>query len=155
MPATVVITKLGEIQAAQHRSGDISDIHKRAGLRKPTGFAEVASWPDGESTVSLWSKREGRAGQENKAELPPPIDSTLLFGNVVVCRHVGSKMTDITPREWETFSNALFGGFESLDHTDDDDDGIEEAKNASRHGYDKSDGFVVSDSEELEEEEFA
>lgn len=154
MPATVVITKFGEVQAVQHRSGDITDIYKRAGLRKPGGFVELASWPDGKSTVSLWSKKEGRAGQENKAELPPPLDSTLLFGNVVVCRHAENGMVDITPREWETFSNALHGGFESLDHTDDDDD-IEATADASRHGYDKSDGFIVSDSDELEEEEFA
>jgi hypothetical protein len=70
-------------------------------------------------TLTLWGWREGKAGTENKHELPPPHDEGLLFGDAVVTGPAG---IDITVDIWSQFYDAAFGGFEDLGSEDSDDD---------------------------------
>ena len=61
-------------------------------------------------------KNAGRANTENKYELPPPVDSDLYFGKLVVIRHseqnpTGENCLDITFEEWKTIYEKLMGGF--------------------------------------------
>ena len=73
----------------------------------------------------------GKAGTENKHELPPPYDSTSCFGDIVLLATKDSK-TWTTPvplkmSDYETFYTRAFGGFEGMD-SDDDEEEVEEAE---------------------------
>jgi len=96
--------------------------------------------------VELWARTDGRAGQENKYEFPPPVDETLFFGDCMLVSRA-----PFTVALWEKLYKQLFGGFDDLTKMADDDDAeIDELETVSekkktRDGYLK-DGFIVEDS---------
>lgn len=100
--------------------------------------------------ISVFGSMEGEAGQENKLELPPPIDNVLLFGDVYIVFHKKREardFKDLTLSLWETYYEELFGGFESLDSEDSFTEGDEEEYESdayTKQGYLK-DSFVVDD----------
>ena len=104
--------------------------------------------------VDVWAKTDGRAGNENKYELPPPIDELILFGNfALVARIDKENAIDLTVNIWNVIYEKLFGGFEDLATTAAEDDAeIDEldsipAYQKTTNGYLK-DGFVVDDDSE-------
>ena len=104
--------------------------------------------------VDVWAKTDGRAGNENKYELPPPIDELILFGNfALVARMDKENAIDLTVNIWKVIYEKLFGGFEDLATTVAEDDAeIDEldsipAYQKTTNGYLK-DGFVVDDDSE-------
>ena len=112
--------------------------------------------------ISVFGSMEGEAGQENKLELPPPVDNELLFGDVYIVCHEDEEPNnykDLTLSLWEMYYEELFGGFESLGSEDsftgDDEEEDEEEYDSdayTKQGYLK-DSFVVDDEDEEEEEE--
>lgn len=67
--------------------------------------------------MSFWARTDGRAGQENKYEFPPPIDEYLFFGDcVLISRAPFSAVL------WKKMHAHLFGGFEDLTQLADNDD---------------------------------
>lgn len=112
-------------------------------------------WRYGRHAVELWAKDRGRAGNENKSELPPPVDSALYYGPIYLVKAEPRTTTpvDFTLDDWKNFYSLKFGGFEDLDAdespSEDELDGIDESL-LTKDGYMK-DGFVV-DSSDLDEE---
>lgn len=103
--------------------------------------------------IDLWAKTYGRAGQENKYELPPPIDEIIFFGNIALVARVDKETAcNLTLKKWKLVYEHLFGGFEDLAATaKDDENEIDEldlvpASQKTKTGYLK-DGFVVDDHE--------
>ena len=100
----------------------------------------------------MYSKNTGRANTENKYELPPPVDSDLYFGKLVVIRHSEQNPTvenclDFTFEEWKTIYEKLMGGFEDLDDNEEEsEEEYVDPENLTEQGYEK-DGFVVEDGE--------
>ena len=111
----------------------------------------------------MFGKLEGKANMENKYDFPPPVDNKLYFG---ACCLVGYIRNDTNVRSpihltidlWNKIYEKLFGGFEDLTLTcNDDDDEEDELENIPKNmktkkgGYLK-DGFVVdsSDTEEID-----
>lgn len=101
--------------------------------------------------VDVWGKTEGRAGYENKYEMPPPIDELLFYGNIaLVARSDGENAVDLTTELWNIIYEKLFGGFEDLAASAIDDENESDELDAiplhkkTRNGYLK-DGFVVDD----------
>jgi hypothetical protein len=104
--------------------------------------------------VDVWAKNDGRAGNENKYELPPPIDELIFYGNIALVARVDKETTiDITIELWNTIYEKLFGGFEDLAATAiEDENEIDELDAIPLHkktsnGYLK-DGFIVDDDSE-------
>lgn len=101
--------------------------------------------------IDVWAKTDGRAGNENKYELPPPIDELIIFGNIALVARIDKETAvDLTIELWNVIYEKLFGGFEDLAATALEDEneldeleGIPEHKKTS-NGYLK-DGFVVED----------
>jgi hypothetical protein len=91
-------------------------------LRRKQEAERIGAWTWKGHTLALWGWSEGKAGSENKHELPPPHDETLLFGDAIVVRETG----DLTAEEWSVFYDAAFGGFEDLDDSDSDDDEVDD-----------------------------
>jgi len=97
--------------------------------------------------VELWARANGRAGQENKYEFPPPVDETLFFGDCILV----STREPLTCAVWKKAYEHLFGGFDDLEKlalADDAElDELEHVPNKkkTKHGYLK-DGFIIDDS---------
>ena len=170
MTSILIVERLGEIKALTVKQFDQTELYKKAGFKVADGFDEQATWQvDHKSvsyTISMYAKSKGRAGQENKYDFPPPIDTTLFFGNAVLIRWADktkSTAANLTVEQWDIVYEELFGGFENLDDTAeaDEEDLRREAtpeldENGaliplSKHGY-LMDGFIVDDSESLDED---
>ena len=97
--------------------------------------------------VELWARSNGRAGQENKYDFPPPVDETLFFGDCIL---VSIAQSPLTCSVWKKAYAHLFGGFDDLEKLADQDDAeLDELehvpnKKKTKHGYLK-DGFIIDD----------
>jgi DNA-directed RNA polymerase subunit M/transcription elongation factor TFIIS len=116
-----------EVHIALGEDGTITMKAIQAALKKKTAPEMLGSYKYKSIGLFLFGYLAGKAGQENKHELPPPHDTTLAFGDILL---VGSKDTKswMTPTpfkvdDYEAFYTKAFGGFEGLD---DDDEGDEE-----------------------------
>lgn len=104
--------------------------------------------------IDVWAKTDGRAGNENKYELPPPIDELIIFGNIALVARIDKETAvDLTVEMWNVIYENLFGGFEDLATTAvEDENEIDELDSIPQHkktsnGYLK-DGFIVEDDDE-------
>jgi len=103
--------------------------------------------------IDLWAKTDGRAGEENKYELPPPVDEIIFFGKIALVARVNNEVAcNLSVKKWKIIYERLFGGFEGLALTAEaDENEIDElalipASKKTKNGYLK-DGFVVDDDE--------
>jgi hypothetical protein len=168
MTILLIVEKNGTIKETKVKNLQLSELYKKAGFKTAEGFEEpVVSWPRKDIDpftldyqIQVYGKTKGRAGQENKYDFPPPIDTTLFFGNVVlVAVRPGGVVMDLPITAWEMVYEQLFGGFEdlvdsqgrSLDSEESEDDEEElEGCEFTKEGYVKDD-FVVDDDEEEDE----
>jgi len=155
----LMIEKGGNVKELSLKKCVAEDFYKKAGLKKADGFTCLHTWnleefQGNEYHISIYGKKEGRAGQENKYELPPPLDNNLLFGNLILVNQVNDKYVSFTSKEWKSIYEHLYGGFEDLDDDSeeeeetDEDDGIPKTKT----GYVK-DGFVVDEDEDDDDDD--
>jgi hypothetical protein len=104
--------------------------------------------------IDVWAKTDGRAGNENKYELPPPIDELIIFGNIALVARIDNETAvDLTVEMWNVIYENLFGGFEDLATSAvEDENEIDELDSIPQHkktsnGYLK-DGFIVEDDDD-------
>ena len=71
------------------------------------------------SILVIWGYRDGNPTTENRHELPPPLDNTLLFGDCLVIQYdeYGNQIS-LNPLVWEEFYSTSFGGFYDLGSED-------------------------------------
>ena len=126
----VLQTKGDTKQSKVEITGEIEDeIPTRIAkiLRKTKLPSKIGSWTYQKGALELWGYKEGRAGTENKHELPPPVDSTLIFGDaIMIALNETEEATNFTTAQYTKFYTQIFQGFESLDDEDDDEDEIDE-----------------------------
>ena len=160
MISILIIESNGNIKEVEFKKLDIADLYKKCNFRKSENFDKRTLWSkikvDGKSwNIAVYSRNFGKAGTENKYDLPPPIDSQLYFGSmaIVSLEKDGDDnwvLGQLTKNTWEKIYEKLFGGFENLNATAlEDEDEVDEldkipAKYKTKGGYLK-DGFVVSD----------
>ena len=160
MPSIVTIDKGCSIKDAEHK-GDEKSLYKKCGFRKADDFGPRHTWrvkvKDEIKHVQLWAKNKGRAGTENKYDLPPPIDKVLYYGTmcVAIVDENGTPSEDLKAVGWSKVYEGLFGGFEDLGNGTDDDNESDELDYISdsmktTDGYLK-DGFVVDKCAENDE----
>ena len=164
----ILIDKKGSLKQLNAKFLTDDTLYKKCGLKKSEGFAMRAAWPIGlvngkqssseKGAVEVWAKDNGKAGMENKYELPPPIDKNLFFSTMaIVSRDEDGELCDINIAKWEKIYTALFGGFEDLGNADSDEDEEDELEfipdeKKTKEGYLK-DGFVVDNKESLENDD--
>jgi hypothetical protein len=115
-------------------------------LRKTKAAEKIGVWKAKGQVLQLWGWRDGKAGTENKHELPPPHDEVLLFGDAVV---VAAGSADLSVEAWAKFYDEAFGGFEDLG-SDASSDTLEEGEE-----YEEEEVAEEEVEEEEEEEEEA
>jgi hypothetical protein len=152
----LIIEKTGAIKEVAIKTFSEAELYKKAGLKSAAGFELQTEWGaeiQGKAySVSLYGKTDGRAGQENKYELPPPLDNILFFGSCILVNRLNGVPSNITKDEWKTVYDHLYGGFEDLDEDDDEEEDEDDDEDVPRtkEGYVKDD-FVVDDDEEDED----
>ena len=151
----LVVEKNGDIKETEIKRDMISpdELAKKCKFKKFEGFCKRTEWgyniQNFKIVVEMWAKDDGMANQENKYEFPPPLDHDLYFGSCVLIAHdTKNNYVDLTEPLWDKIYEHLFGGFESLVETQNDDDDEEDEldkipdSKKTKHGYLK-DGFVV------------
>lgn len=151
MPSILIVEKLGNIKSLSVKKISEDELFKKAGFKVATDFKCHTVWNvelnHTKHSIHLYGKMNGRAGQENKYEFPPPVDSTLFFGNCVLVNKNDDEIVDLTPKLWDSIYEYLFGGFDDLGDNDseeelDSEEDLDVPK--TKNGYVK-DGFVVDD----------
>ena len=83
MPKIVVVETNGTPKELNIRDASEANLYKAIKLKSASGFVLQTTWNvticEVPFNVMLYSKTDGRAGQENKYEFPPPVDSSLFF----------------------------------------------------------------------------
>jgi len=161
----IIVEKNGSLKNLLIKDFKEEDLYKKCGFKKPDDFIKQTEWKvkiDGTKyLVQVYAKTKGRANNENKYDFPPPIDTRLFFGNCAVTSKKiekndydtdNYKYTNLTLELWEKIYEKLFGGFEDLAATaEEDENEIDELENVAKEKKTKSgylkDGFVVDDKE--------
>ena len=156
----VVVERNGDLRASQIDAYTPLELCKKCKYKTSSGFEIRAEWAysgptatDERFIVELWAREDGNAGQENKYEFPPPVDTILFFGAcALVAKDMSSqhRVIPLTPEKWDKMYDFLFGGFDTLVNCEDDDNEEDELDSIPAHrktkdGYLK-DGFVVDNS---------
>ena len=171
----VIVERNGDLRASHMNAYTPSELRKKCKCKPSSKFEMHAEWAydnggttDERFIVELWACDDGIAGQENKYEFPPPVDTILFFGTcVLVAKDMTShhRVIPLTLEKWDKMYNFLFGGFDNLSNCDDDEHeedalGALDPTRKTKDGYLK-DGFVVdtsscddeADEDEVEDEE--
>jgi hypothetical protein len=118
--------EMKEVNLNTGPNGAISLAMIQALLKKKEAPEFLGSYKHKALTLFLFGYTTGKAGTENKHELPPPHDSTLCFGDIVMLASKDAKSW-LTPvplkgEDYEMFYTRAFGGFENLDSDDEEMD---------------------------------
>jgi hypothetical protein len=163
----IIVDKGGSLKTLTVKDYKVEELYKKCGFKKSDGFTLQVEWPvklEGQRyLIQMYGKLDGKANMENKYDFPPPVDKNLYFGS---CALVGMIRDDSNNRAhinlsvelWNKIYEKLFGGFENLALTcNEDEEEEDELENIPKNmktkkgGYLK-DGFVV-DSSDAEEDE--
>jgi len=126
MSSILVLTQKAEVKQAKLSSDNVTFDVIQKFFKKKTAPELLCTYPYKNLTLFLFGYTKGKAGTENKHELPPPHDETLAFGDIVivVSKDERSFANPILFKvsDYELFYSKVFGGFEELEDYDDDDD---------------------------------
>jgi hypothetical protein len=165
--SVIIVEKCGTLKTLKIKDYKVEELYKKCGFKKEEGFSLQVEWNvkiDGQKyIIQMYGKLNGKANMENKYDFPPPVDNNLYFGS---CALVGmikdlnnNSNINLSVDLWNKIYEKLFGGFENLAVTcNEDDEEEDELKNIPKNmktkkgGYLK-DGFVVDSSDAEEEEE--
>ena len=157
----LVLTAKSEVKVAKISVTDatkgiqMSDLQKY--MKKKTDPDYIGCYNYKGKNIHLLGYQKGKAGTENKHELPPPHDSGLFFGDILV---LVSKTDDFSKPEvfkvedYEAFYTYAFGGFEDLDEDEDEDEDDVEVEEEDENEDDvEVEEEVLEELEEKKEEE--
>jgi len=157
----IIIKTVGTVTSLAIKDYDESQLFKKCGFKKPDNFKMVfggnAIIDDIKYVINIYGKTIGRHNTENKYDFPPPNDNTLFFGNCLVVACVNNTPINLTILLWNKIYDTMFGGFESIESSSNDEDDIDELENMPTHkltkdGYLK-DGFVTDTIEQIDQNE--
>lgn len=165
MPILLIVEKTGTVKELAVKSYVEADLYKKGGFKSANEFNLHHVFPVtlGQTAyrIHVYGKAQGKAGQENKYDFPPPIDHTLFFGSCVLVNHdEHDDVVNLTKLEWARIYEKLFGGFEAVDDSDGEDYDmtseeerilLDPATKFTATGYVKDD-FIVDDDDSLGED---
>ena len=157
MTKIIIVQKGGNLVEKSANQLEETSLYKKCGLRSDNDFDHRHTWQvKTDEYISLFARDDGKANQENKYDLPPPLDNSLFFNKMLLVKHSSEEyddddVMDLSITEWNNVYEKLFGGFESLN--DEEEESSEEeipADMKTKQGYSKEGGFVVEDDEDVE-----
>ena len=128
-----------------NKNGDLQNIKKDNidFIIKNKNIDKLHIWKTENTTqYILYGSIDGKAGKENKYELPPPLENSLFFYDLYVLKYHNESFCDLSLNEYNLFYEDLYGGFEDIGLTDDE---LEES--LSEHTSDREfiDDDTISD----------
>ena len=155
MKKFVVVTKGGGVETKKVQQFSFETLYKKCRFRSSNGFQKRHTWKWKDGFISVFARDHGRAGGENKYDLPPPVDTSLFFGMLALVYHKNEvpeddEILNLEDSEWLSCYEKLFGGFEDLGEEEEEEE-VEEIPEEykTKQGYSKEDGFIVDDNEPL------
>lgn len=123
---SLILTSSGDVKpgkitlAANEKIPSVETIQKY--YRRKVAPAAIGTYMAKDNIqLQLFGYKEGKAGQENKHELPPPNDKLLLFGDIVLIATKDNAIMPFTIEEYHEFYNRAFGGFDDLGSEDEEE----------------------------------
>jgi hypothetical protein len=157
MTKIIIVQKGGNLVEKTTNQLEETSLYKKCGLRSNNDFDHRHTWQvKNDEYISLFARDDGKANQENKYDLPPPLDNSLFFNKMLLVKHSSEEyddddVVDLSIVEWNNVYEVLFGGFESLN--DEEEESSEEEipiGMKTKQGYSKEGGFIVEDDEDVE-----
>ena len=162
MPEIICIKKNGNLKSIELSSLNSlpinldslskTDIKK---LKPIKGYSSECDFNLDDYTVTILGKTNGKAGSENKKELPPPIDNEIYFGNVYAIAHHNESYVDLSISNFENFYDSAFGGFEDIGDEESWSDEVEEDTDDREFINDDTESPKKDIEEESEEYKFS
>ena len=156
----LLLTAKGEVKQAKititSAELQVTDIQKY--MKKKTEPEYIGSYSYKSKHLHLFGYQKGKAGTENKHELPPPHDAMLLFGDILIVV-TGSPDSFSIPipfkiEDYEAFYTHAFGGFEDLDEEEEEEEEEDQEEQEEQEQEEKEEVDADVDAEaEVEEEE--
>lgn len=121
----LILTVKGEVKQTKIPATiSLADIQKS--LKKKTPAEHLGSYKYKTKYLHLFGYQAGKAGTENKHELPPPHDSLLVFGDILL--FATSSEDDLThtvpfkAEDYEAFYTYAYGGFDSTEEDEEEEE---------------------------------
>jgi DNA-directed RNA polymerase subunit M/transcription elongation factor TFIIS len=143
MSSVLILTQKAEVKTAKLTTLNVTfkDIQKY--FKKKTEPEVLGTYTYKTVALFLIGYTSGKAGTENKHEFPPPHDTTLAFGDIMLIaskdENSFSNPVVFKSEDYETFYARAFGGFEDLDSDEEDTE--------------EEEGFVEEENEIVDTEE--
>ncbi len=154
----ILLTQKAEVKPIKvsYTGNTISTKDIQTALKKKESPQKLGDYSYKQNILSLYGYTKGRAGTENKHELPPPHDTVLAFGDILllVTASTSGKPVPFKPEDYETFYTKMFGGFDDIDSEDSEteDEEEEDVENAGEDAEGDEEGVEEDEGEEEEEE---
>ena len=106
------------------KNGDVSNLKKTDinVIINNKNIDKIHIWNYKGNELILYGCIEGKAGCENKHDLPPPLDNSLFFNDMYIIKYSNNKVVDLLLDEYNMFYEDSFGGFEDIDMSEDDEE---------------------------------
>lgn len=156
---TVLLNQKAEVKDVKVKldsNGQLTLVSMQAALKKKTNPELIGVYPLKKNFLHLFGYQTGKAGTENKHELPPPHDSILCFGDILVVATASegdwSQPLEFKISDYEQFYTRAFGGFEELDEEGEDLEEEEELVEEEEEEIEEEEAEEAEEEEEEEEE---
>jgi DNA-directed RNA polymerase subunit M/transcription elongation factor TFIIS len=130
---TILLTQKAEVKDVAiplNAEGVVTLSSIQAILKKKEAPELIGSYKNRSQTLFLFGYTTGKAGSENKHELPPPHDTLLCFGDIILlCSKDQKAWTHPVPfkmADYESFYTRAFGGFDDLDSEEEEEEVVED-----------------------------
>ena len=141
------VSKVSEVQIENKHIVSVFNSNIRNSKKFKENFKRYCDWELDEYVISIFGSKEGKAGSENKFDWPPPEDTDIYFGEILIIKSKDNIIQDINKNIFSEFIDISFGGFEDLGSKD-----TEEEYDPTLDVYESD--FVVNDDQVSYDEDY-
>jgi hypothetical protein len=155
MKKAILVNKSGETEQVELSKKSSNCISKCLKIKGKGKVENIHNWKYNDLSVQLYGFSDGKAGDENKFELPPPVDSELFFGDMLFISCNKEELNELTLDDFIDFYNETMGGFEDIESSSEEDgeEGLLEYKSSEDSDWKPGSTEESSSDEEFEGEE--
>ena len=140
-----------------NKKGKVTNIEKpdMTFIKKNKNIFKLNIWNYNNSNFVIYGCENGNAGEENKYDLPPPIDCELYFNDLYIIKFSNEKIQNLNMEEYNNFYNDCFGGFEDIQSTDNEEEDELSEHSSDRDFIDDTNISMGSETHELDLQELS